>query len=138
MLSGIGAQLGRVVERKELERAITDSTENEQRRIGQELHDGLGQELTALSLQAKSLFLSLKSEESALVDKAAELANGIPRIVKQIRSVVRGLMPVELDRGGMIAALQQLADTTQQRHDIHSSYYLLNTLWKGDLSPYQN
>lgn len=114
----LGRLLGRVVERSQLQHAVEESVEAEQRRIGQELHDGIGQEMTALSLLSRSIALTLKSEGSSAADKADEFASSIPRLVRQIRNVIRGLMPVELDANGLMSALQQLADSTQQRHGI--------------------
>jgi signal transduction histidine kinase len=117
----IGNQLGRTIERIELQQAITESVENEQRRIGQELHDGMVQDLTAVSLQAKSLYLELKAQDSQAAEKAANLALSIPNVVKEIRAAIRGLMPVEVDSDGLMTALQQLADSTEQRYRISCS-----------------
>jgi two-component system, chemotaxis family, CheB/CheR fusion protein len=114
----LGRLLGRVVERAQLQQAVAESVEAEQRRIGQELHDGIGQELTALSLLSRSIALTLKSEGSSAAGKADVFASSIPQLVRQIRNVIRGLMPVELDADGLMSALQQLADSTQQRHGI--------------------
>jgi PAS domain S-box-containing protein len=114
----LGGLLGRVIERDELQRAVAESVEAEQRRIGHELHDGLGQELTALSLLSRSIATTLKSEGSAAADKADQFARSIPQLVREIRAVIRGLMPVELDANGLMSALQQLADSTEQRHGI--------------------
>ncbi|MBC7819637.1 MAG: PAS domain S-box protein [Planctomycetaceae bacterium] len=114
----LGRLLGRVVERAQLQQAVEESVGAEQRRIGQELHDGIGQELTALSFLSRSIALTLKSEGSSAADKADEFASSIPRLVRQIRNVIRGLMPVELDDDGLMSALQQLADSTQQRHGV--------------------
>lgn len=114
----LGQLLGHVVERAQLQQAVEESVGAEQRRIGQELHDGIGQELTALSLLSRSIALTLKSEGSSAADRADEFASGIPRLVRQIRNVIRGLMPVELDADGLMSALQQLADSTQQRYGV--------------------
>lgn len=114
----LGGLLGRVIERDELQRAVAELVEAEQRRIAHELHDGLGQELTALSLLSRSIATTLKAEGSAAADNAEEFARSIPKLVRQIRSVIRGLMPVELDANGLMSALQQLADNTEQRHGI--------------------
>src|SRR4051812_13747809 len=55
-----------VTERKELEKEIREIGETEQRRIGQDLHDGLGQQLTAIELMCESLRSDLASERSGL------------------------------------------------------------------------
>jgi signal transduction histidine kinase len=114
----MGRLLGLVVERFELQRALAESVESEQRRIAEELHDGLGQELTAISLMAKGLYRTLEAEKSPAAERAKELAEAVPGIVRQTRSVIRGLMPVELDSAGLMSALQQAADATEQRYGI--------------------
>lgn len=114
----VGRLLGRVAERFELQRAIAESVESEQRRIAEELHDGLGQELTAMSLMAKGLHRALESQQSPVADRAKDLAEAIPRVVRQTRAMVRGLMPVEIDAAGLMSALEQLADSTQRHHAV--------------------
>ncbi|MBL8829327.1 MAG: PAS domain S-box protein, partial [Planctomycetaceae bacterium] len=118
IMQEVGRLLGWVIEREELQRAIAESVELEQRRIAQELHDGLGQELTAMSLMAKSLHRALEMQDSPVADRAKDLADAIPRVVRQTRAVVRGLMPVEVDAAALMSALEQLADSTQRLHGV--------------------
>ncbi len=118
IMQEVGRLLGWVIERFELQRAIAESVEIEQRRIAEELHDGLGQELTAMSLMAKSLHRALELQNSPVADRAKDLAESIPRIVRQTRAVVRGLMPVEVDAAALMSALEQLADSTQRLHGV--------------------
>lgn len=128
----IGNQLGRTLERIQLQQAITESVENEQRRIAQELHDGMVQDLTAVSLQAKSLFLELKAQDSQAAEKAEQLAASVPNVVKEIRAAIRGLMPVEVESDGLMTALQQLADSTEQRYRISCSLQSPRRISIGD------
>lgn len=78
----------------------------------------MGQELTAISLMAMGLYRTLESEKSPAAERAKELADAIPGIVRQTRTVIRGLMPVEVDSAGLMSALQQAADATEQRYGI--------------------
>ena len=87
----------------------------EQQRIGQELHDGLGQELTGISYMAQNLFVKLKSQESATSDSAEELAKGIRTVVGQIQKIVRGLVPLEMDGTGLGPALDALTSSVRDR-----------------------
>jgi PAS domain S-box-containing protein len=98
--------------RKELEREVVEIVSLEQRRIGQDLHDSVAQELTALNLLADDLAEALRADPSdgaALVDR---MARGLRRSQQQLRTVLRGLVPVAVDAGGLMAALTDLADTT--------------------------
>ena len=54
-MAGIGMQLGRVIERAEFEEHLLTTAEDVQRRIAQDLHDDVGQELTGLGLKAETL-----------------------------------------------------------------------------------
>jgi two-component system CheB/CheR fusion protein len=90
------------------ERKILEIAGLEQRRIGQDLHDSLGQELTALSLLADNLAHSLtdKGPQTAALDK---IIAGLKRAQAQVRELSQGLMPVDVDPEGLMAALRELA-----------------------------
>jgi signal transduction histidine kinase len=98
-----------VTDRKRLERALLEVSGREQRRIGQDLHDGLGQHLTGTAFMSK--FLQQKLEEHALPE-AAE-ANKIVRLVNEAiektRELSRGLVPVVSDADGLMASLHRFA-----------------------------
>jgi len=69
------------------------------RGIGQDLHDGLGQTLTALSFQAQAA-------------KQPELVAGLAEAVAQCRAQARRLAPVAIQAAGLEAALRELTDST--------------------------
>ena len=97
-----------VSERIELEKALLDAVGREQRRFGDDLHDGLGQELTGLSLllaaMARSARDALALEPSDL-DRAQDVAR---HAIQSCRSIARGLSPVAETQGGLIAGLRDL------------------------------
>lgn len=90
-----------------MERALLESADRESRRIGQELHDHLCQHLLGAAFSAKALANSL-DPASPLAIEAHELARLINSAVVQIREIVRGLNPAELDASGLPEALQAL------------------------------
>lgn len=99
-----------MAERRKLEIALIRVSEEQRRAIGSELHDGLGQHLTSLALLGAGL-------RQKLVERAQPEAEAIVRIEKLIgeaaamnRSAAHGLYPVALEHGGLIAALERLAD----------------------------
>ena len=107
-----------ITERKKLEREILNISADEQRRIAQELHDGLGQELTGLSYLAKSLYQRLQTKGMAEAETAAELTSGIPQVLGQLQTIVKGLLPLEIDAGDLIPALQALAANVEERTGV--------------------
>lgn len=101
-----------VTERKNLEREVLESTGREQQRIGRELHDSLGQELTGLSYLAKSLAQKLAAAGSPHVETAQLIASETQKALREVRSAVQGLVPVEVDASGFMVALEKLAAQT--------------------------
>ncbi len=94
-------------EQQQLQREILQIPVSEQRRIGQELHDGLGQHLTGLGLLATSLLNKASKPEH---DLARRLASGLQEAISQVRALSRGLMPFEIEASGFIRSLQSLID----------------------------
>ncbi len=97
-------------ERMALERAIIEASTAEQERIGRDIHDGLGQTLTGLSILAKAEELRLRqaSEEQA-ADAVGVLKQHIHAALDQARAMARGLRPVEVAPDGLVYALANLA-----------------------------
>lgn len=104
--------------RLRLEREILEISEREQCRLGQDLHDGLGQELAGISLLSKALAdeLQLCGHPSAKV--AANIANYSRGTIESARQLAKGLYPVELSRNGLLFALEDLACQTRQRYGV--------------------
>jgi PAS domain S-box-containing protein len=102
-----------ITERRNLEREVLESAGREQQRIGRELHDSLGQELTGLSYLAKSLQQKLTAAENPHAETAQTIASGIQQALRGVRSAVQGLVPVEVDASGFMVALEKLAAQTQ-------------------------
>lgn len=99
--------------RKRLEKEILEISEGEQTRIGRELHDSLGQQLTGIAIMSKVLQQRLVARSPEEAARAGELAQLISQAVEETRLLSRGLHPVTLDENGLMAALQLLATTTQ-------------------------
>ncbi len=117
-----------IEQRKKLEREILSISEQEQRRIGQELHDSLGQQLTGIAFMTRVLEqkLAKKSEpEAADVSEVLKLVN---QAANQARGLAKGLHPVDLDRGSLVSVLQELASSTQQLFGIKCSFHCDETV----------
>ncbi len=101
-----------ISERKAMERRLSDSRAEEARSLAQELHDGLGGELTGIALIARSLQTQLDRAQSPLVERAAEIVRVTEQMHQHLRELAKGLMPVELVPEGLILALRTLAERT--------------------------
>jgi two-component system CheB/CheR fusion protein len=100
--------------RKELEREVVEIASLEQRRIGQDLHDSVGQELTALNLLAKDLAEALRTDAAKASPLLERMIEGLQRGQLELRAVLRGLLPVPVDSEGLMASLTDLANHTQK------------------------
>ncbi len=94
-----------------LEKEVLEISDREQRRIGQDLHDGLGQQLTAIELMCESLKSQLAPFPPALVKQAAQMGQCLRQAIAETRSLARGLAPFKVE-DGLEAALTALAQTT--------------------------
>lgn len=111
-----------VTRRKELEREVLEVAAAEQWRIGQELHDSTGQELTALGLLAEGLVDVLRQRSATEVALAVKMAAGVRRAQAQVRDLARGLIPVEVDAAGLMAALAALAGRTRGVNGVRGTF----------------
>ncbi len=102
-------------EQRQLQREILEIPVSEQRRIGQELHDGLGQQLTGLSMLATSLLNNASKPEH---DLATKLAQGLKQTIAEVRALSRGLMPVDIDVAGFMNALENLVVDLQAQGSV--------------------
>jgi signal transduction histidine kinase len=105
-------------ERCSLERALLEVSEREQRRIGHDLHDSLGQHLTSAALAGQVLTDKLHDRGMTEANDSQALVRLIEEGIDLARSLARGLAPVELDTLGLTATLRELARTTSIRARI--------------------
>jgi PAS domain S-box-containing protein len=98
-----------VTHRRAFGRALMDAIAGEQRRIGQEMHDGLGQELTGLALSARALANRAARERDAIAGDLDQLAALATSCIQDARLIVQGLSPLTDADGNLDAALEALA-----------------------------
>jgi PAS domain S-box-containing protein len=111
-----------IEQRKKLEREILNISEQEQRRIGQELHDSLGQQLTGISFMTRVLEQKLAKRSAPEESDVTEVLKLVNQAANQARGLAKGLHPVDLDRGSLVSSLQELASSTQQLFGIKCSF----------------
>jgi PAS domain S-box-containing protein len=95
-----------ITERKQLEKAILEISAREQRRIGQDLHDGLGQHLTGIAFMAKVHEAKLAEQKRKETEDAAKIVKLVNEAIHKTRELARGLLPVVSDSHGLMSALQ--------------------------------
>lgn len=101
-------------DRKQLEEKILQISEEEQHRIGQDIHDDLCQQLAAIGCLAKVAHQQLKKSGSAEAENLNEIVRLVTHANVRAREMSRGLMPVVLDAAGLMAALADLAQGTER------------------------
>lgn len=106
-------------ERKQLEREVLQAATREQQRIGGDLHDGLGQQLTGIAMLLKGVSRRFgKLTGRGLRGQVEQVIRLVNEAIESTRSLARGLSPVSGDRNGVIAGLQELANRTLEHHGV--------------------
>ena len=103
-----------ITERKKLEKSLIETEERERRRIGQDLHDGLGQLLTGISFKTSGLVRKLENNCFEGAEDAAAISILVDKAKKEVSRMSKGLLPVETDKEGLMAALEELAEHTKK------------------------
>ena len=98
-----------MAQRQQLERELLEISEREKRRIGEDLHDMVCQELTATALFLKSSAKKLGPEDAAAAKTLEESAETVNRNVVLARKLAGGLQAIELTASGLKNALRDLA-----------------------------
>ena len=98
-----------ITESKRLEKAILDISAREEHRIGQDLHDGLGQHLTGIAFMSKVLERKLADKSQAEAAEASKIVRLVNEAIHKTRELSRGLLPVASDARGLMSALEQYA-----------------------------
>ena len=96
-------------QRRELQKEVLDSAEEERRRIGGDLHDALGQHLTGITYLAETLQKQVSEEDPEAARLAGRIAELLKETIEQTRRLVRGLYPVEPRPDGLRDAITSLA-----------------------------
>jgi two-component system sensor histidine kinase UhpB len=121
-VAGLVCTIREVTAQKTLEQEILEISNREQRRLGSDLHDGLGQELTGLSLLLKGLEVQLSREATQYLPQVKKISDLLARAIQSTRSLARGLAPVNLERGGLAEALRHLAARCSDMYSLNCTF----------------
>lgn len=123
LVNAIASDLESWLERKRLEQAIVLIAEEQSHTIGQELHDNLGQQIAAISYQARALEKQIVTVGNlSMAEVAAAIASQAQIAVIQIKQLAQGLLPFELETNGLISALQKLANRIATTYNIECEF----------------
>lgn len=115
---GVIASFIDITETRELETAMLDLIQRERWRIGRDLHDGLGQKLTGAAFLAEAVRRGLEKKSPVLAAEMAEIGVLIGESIQMASGIVRGLCPVAVESHGLVAAIEELALTTERLFGI--------------------
>jgi signal transduction histidine kinase len=104
----------REAQQVQLEREMLEISERERRRIGHDLHDGLGQRLTAASMATNALVATVQKDAPALTERTDDIGRQLRDAIAEARALSHGLAPVALADDGLMAALGALAESTSR------------------------
>jgi len=113
--------LQEIEERTRLEKELLSIIERERRRIGQELHDSIGQQLTGIEFMTEALEQKLSSKSLPEASYAARITTRVTQATDQTRELAKGLHPVDLDENGLMSALEELTATTEHLFGVSCS-----------------
>lgn len=111
-----------MAERERVERELLEISEREQRRIGHDLHDSLGQHLTGVALAGQVLEEKLSTRglpEAADANKVVEL---VEEGISLSRKLAKGLHPIEMEADGLMLALEELAAISSDLFKINCRF----------------
>src|SRR4029077_16377050 len=97
---------------------LVSISDREQRRLGEDLHDGLCQHLVSTAFAARKLAARLSDRALPEAEEATEIADLLGESISQARDVARGLYLVSLEADGLASALEGLALRPRVRHHV--------------------
>lgn len=98
---------------RELERMVLEVSEQERRIVGYDLHDGLGQQLTAVEMMMQLAINRIPNDDGSTRQLLIEMSQLIRQSVAHVRTLSRGLAPTTPTGKGLVDALEELVQVSQ-------------------------
>jgi signal transduction histidine kinase len=132
VLTGIGRQAGIAIENSYLyenlryyARRITQSQENERKRIARELHDDTIQSLIALSRRLEGLVTGEEPLPEAAAERIGELWRQTTEMIRRVREFSQNLRPSVLDDLGLLPCLEELTTDLERQVGLQTEFQAL-------------
>ena len=103
-----------VSERRLLERSLLDATNHERQRFGADLHDGVAQDLAALTLKVAALVEEASGLGSPLTDRLRACETASRKALVGCRALARGMSPLDDCRGGLVQGMHELVQHARE------------------------
>ncbi len=110
-----------MTEERRLEQEVMRISEHERHRIGQDLHDGLGQMLSGIGMLSRRVAVKLEKQAHELSGDMQEISDLVREADEYSRGLARGLVKIDLDHGGFVAAIENLARQSEKLFRIECS-----------------
>lgn len=114
----------RTKELSEANKAILEISNREQRRLGQDLHDGLSQILTGVKFMTQSVREELVEQKNPETSKVEKIEAQLKEALTYVDTVSRGLYPVELEANGLESALKEMADKMSKVYSVSCQFLM--------------
>jgi signal transduction histidine kinase len=111
-----------VLAREQLQQELIEISERERRTIGNDLHDGLGQHLTAMAFAAEVLSGQLTKNDPLAASTAREIVRLAEEGIHQSRQLARGLLLTAIEPGNLNRELEELAASVQRQTGVRCHY----------------
>lgn len=111
-----------ISDRRDLERRISDISNQERRRIGQDLHDGLGQMLTGIRMVSENLAKKMRINQIAQAEDVKQIAEMAREADEYARALTRGMVQIDLENKGLSTALRELCERSEMLFSIYCTY----------------
>ncbi len=121
-----------ISERRRLEKELLNISEQERRRIGQDLHDGLGQMLTGIGLLSQDIAQQLEEEGHERADDLVEITEHVKEADQYARDLSHSLIPVDVEANGLTEALKRLASNAERLFDLQCDFQEVGTPLVGN------
>jgi signal transduction histidine kinase len=109
-------------ERTRLEKELLEISERGQRQIGHDLHDSLGQHLTATAFASQVLKEQLESKALPESSAARHLVKMVEEAIALTRKFARGLQPLDVEAEGLMDGFQELARNISERFNVNCEF----------------
>lgn len=120
-ITGIVINLRDNTEKYNMEKDIIEVQENEQKRIGMELHDGLNHSLLNVAIMSKVLGVELEKRDlKGDAEKAFQIEKLANKCIEESRSIAKGLFPVQLEKKSLKEVIEKIISSFKERSNVET------------------
>ena len=116
-------------------RAVLETQENERKRVADDLHDSLGQELSTVKMMLG--VARRTTQDKAQLEIVTSTLDILEKSIQELRNTCFNLMPSILEKGGLIFALYQLLETMPLEIELNTNVSELNISKNQEVSIYR-